>query len=93
MLAGPQAVFAWQESDYNLAVIFDNVAEARIDGGELELTWLPRPEWLVNLSYSENLYNYLEFVDRDLATQAIEQQTVFIDRTEEPLSAPGVSVP
>jgi outer membrane receptor protein involved in Fe transport len=72
------------DSQGNLAVVFDNVARARIDGGELELTWLPRPDWLANLSYSENRYNYLEFVDRDLAALAIQRQVVPIDRTDEP---------
>ncbi|MGH7856301.1 MAG: TonB-dependent receptor domain-containing protein, partial [Candidatus Binatia bacterium] len=72
------------DSQGNLAVVFDNVAEARIDGGELELTWLPQPRWLTNLAYSHNRYNYLEFVDRDLAALAIERREVEVDRTDEP---------
>ena len=71
------------DSASSLVVTTDNAGESMIEGGELEITWLPSPNWMLNFSYSNNNYKFEEFMDQDLAALAIEGRQVSIDRSDE----------
>ncbi len=66
-----------------LVVTTDNAGESIIEGGELEVTWLPGPNWMLSFSYSNNNYKFEEFMDQDLASLAILGQNVPVDRSDE----------
>ena len=74
------------DSGGNLAVIFRNAGEATIEGGEMELTWMPSPLVMINASYSDNNYEFQEFVDNDLLS-AVAGNFVPEDRTDETFPA------
>lgn len=72
------------DSSGALAIVFNNVGEAVIEGGELELTWFPSAQWMLNLSYSNNNYKFEEFLDADVFSQFLGV-TQIIDRSDENL--------
>lgn len=74
------------DSQGNLAVIFRNAGEAVIQGGEMELQWMPTPGLMINASYSHNNYEFKEFVDNDLLN-AVVGNLVPEDRTDEDFPA------
>lgn len=66
-----------------LAVTTENAGESMIEGGELELSWLPMPNLMISASYSNNNYKFTEFFDQDLKALAISGQSVVVDRSDE----------
>ena len=74
------------DSGGNLAVIFRNAGESTIEGGEMELTWMPSPLVMINASYSDNNYEFQQFVDNDLLN-AVAGNFVSEDRTDETFPA------
>lgn len=71
------------DSANTLVVSSQNAGEATIDGGELELQWLPSENLMLTLNYSNNNYEFVEFDDVDLVTLAKTGQQVAIDRSDE----------
>ncbi len=67
----------------NLAVTHQNAGESVIEGGELELTWMPSASLSVSLNYSNNNYRFTEFTEPDLITFALTGAKVPIDRSDE----------
>lgn len=78
-----QLITVGVDSANTLVVTSTNAGESMIEGGELELTWLPSPQLLFTFSYSNNNYKFLEFMDQDLASLAISGTSVPIDRSDE----------
>lgn len=77
-----QLIQTQTDSEQNLAVIFDNAGNSKIEGTELEIQWIPTPNMLVNFSASYNDYTFTEFSDRDLL-QAVLGNNQDVDRTDE----------
>ncbi len=71
------------DSGNGLIITSQNAGESVIEGGEMELTWLPSANWLLNFSYSNNNYRYEEFMDNDLLALASKAQFVPVDRSKE----------
>ena len=71
------------DSANSLIVTSQNAGEATIEGGELELTWLPTPNTMISLSYSNNNYSFVEFEDTALKPLALSGTAVPIDRSDE----------
>ncbi len=70
------------DSQQNLAVVFQNAGESSIEGGEMELFWLPSPQLLLTASYSNNNYKFTDYKHRDLLNHVV-QNTVIEDRSDE----------
>tara|TARA_R100000687_G_scaffold31023_1_gene25887 strand:+ start:437 stop:2998 length:2562 start_codon:yes stop_codon:yes gene_type:complete len=72
----------------NLAVTHQNAGESSIQGAELELSWMPSANWMINFNYSNNNYRFTEFTEPDLITLALTGEKIPIDRSDEefPLS-------
>ncbi|MBD2859563.1 TonB-dependent receptor [Spongiibacter sp. KMU-158] len=71
------------DSANGLIITSQNAGESIIEGGEVEMTWLPSENWMVNFSYSNNNYKYEEFMDNDLYSLAAKAQFVPVDRSQE----------
>ncbi|MGJ8687269.1 MAG: TonB-dependent receptor domain-containing protein, partial [Spongiibacteraceae bacterium] len=71
------------DSANSLIVTSQNAGESMIEGGELEIMWLPSVNTLVTFSYSNNNYKYTEFFDQDLAALALRGENVQVDRSDE----------
>ncbi|MFT5603813.1 MAG: iron complex outermembrane receptor protein [Paracoccaceae bacterium] len=78
-----QLITVGVDSANTLVVTSQNAGKSMIEGGELELSWLPTPHLMMSLSYSNNNYKFLEFMDQDLTTLAISGASVPIDRSDE----------
>ena len=78
-----QLITVKTDSANTLVVTSQNAGKSMIEGGEMELTWLPTPQLMMSLSYSNNNYKFLEFMDQDLASLAIAGNAVPIDRSDE----------
>ena len=78
-----QLITVGVDSANTLVVTSENAGKSMIEGGELEISWLPSANWLLTLSYSNNNYKFIEFQDQDLAALAISGQTVPVDRSDE----------
>lgn len=72
----------------NLAVTHQNAGESVIEGGELEVMWMPSAAVSISLNYSNNNYRFTEFTEPDLITLALTGEKVPVDRSDEefPLS-------
>ncbi len=70
------------DSSGAVGVIFKNVGQSVITGAEMELTWLPAPGWLVNVSTSRNEYDIEEFDDVDIVSLILGNPQT-IDRSDE----------
>lgn len=71
------------DSANSLIVTSQNAGESTIEGGEMELTWLPTMNTLITLSYSNNNYSFVEFEDTALLPLAVAGDSVAIDRSDE----------
>lgn len=65
-----------------VGVIFKNVGQSEITGAEMELTWLPAPGWLINISASHNEYDIKKFDDVDIVSLILGDPQM-IDRSDE----------
>lgn len=71
------------DSANSLIVTSQNAGESMVEGGELEIMWLPTANTLVSFSYSNNNYKFLEFQDQDMAALALRGEIVPVDRSDE----------
>jgi iron complex outermembrane recepter protein len=71
------------DSANSLVVTSQNAGESLIEGGELEVLWLPSENLAINFTYSNNNYKYNEFMDNDLAALALRGEFVPVDRSSE----------
>ncbi|WP_295873051.1 TonB-dependent receptor [uncultured Zhongshania sp.] len=71
------------DSANTLVVSSQNAGESMIEGGELELLWLPTENLMFSFNYSNNNYRFIEFDDFDLAELALKGQKVAVDRSDE----------
>ena len=71
------------DSANSLVVTSQNAGESTIDGGELEVLWLPSENMMLSFTYSNNNYKYDEFMDNDLAALALRGEFVPVDRSKE----------
>ncbi len=71
------------DSANNLAVVFTNAAEAKIEGYEIELMWMLNRNISINFGHSNNRYRYTDFTDLDLFELALRGKQVPLDRTSE----------
>ncbi len=78
-----QLITVKTDSANTLVVTSQNAGESVIEGGELELMWIPTAQMMVTLSYSNNNYKFKEFVDQDLTALATQGRSVEIDRSDE----------
>ena len=78
-----QLIQVQTDSDANLAVVFSNAGRSQVNGAELELSWLPTPEWMLSFNYSNNNYKFLEYEDLALTPIAIEGRREVVDRSDE----------
>ncbi len=69
-------------------VVFRNASETRIEGVELEWTWLPTDNLMVIATGSFNDYEYVSFDDTQFSTRALIAQTdlPLVDRSPEPFA-------
>ncbi|MCB1843011.1 MAG: TonB-dependent receptor, partial [Halioglobus sp.] len=69
-------------------VVFRNASKSRIEGIELEWTWMPLDGLLIMATGSFNDYEYLEFEDTQFSTRALVAQTELplVDRSAEPFA-------
>ncbi len=77
-----QLITVGVDSTNSLVVTSTNAGESEIAGGEMELSWLPTPDLLFSLSYSNNHYRFLEYSEFDLLDLILGRQTV-VDRSDE----------
>jgi outer membrane receptor protein involved in Fe transport len=78
-----QLITVGLDSANSLVVTAQNAGKSMIEGGEIEVLWLPSPAMLVSLSYSNNNYKFLEFDDVALTPLAVSGETVVLDRSDE----------
>ncbi|MFT5574638.1 MAG: iron complex outermembrane receptor protein [Bermanella sp.] len=78
-----QLIQVQTDSESNLAVIFSNAGRSQVNGAEMELSWLPTPEWMLTFNYSNNNYKFLEYKDLALTPIAIEGRREVVDRSDE----------
>ena len=78
-----QLITVGVDSANTLVVTSTNAGESEIEGGELELSWLPSPDWLITLSYSNNNYKFNEYNDQALLPLALRGEAVSVDRSDE----------
>ena len=71
------------DSNNNLVVIYQNAGQSEIQGGELELQWMPSAQLMVSVTASKNHYRFTKFDDNSLLEAALGRQ-VQIDRSDEP---------
>ena len=71
------------DSSGAIGTVFKNVGESVITGGEIEVTWLPTPNLLFNVSASRNDYDLKRFDDLDTLSLVVGSQ-VTVDRSDEP---------
>ncbi|MBQ0760109.1 MAG: TonB-dependent receptor [Zhongshania sp.] len=71
------------DSANSLVVTSQNAGESTIDGGELEVLWLPSENMMLSFTYSNNNYKYDEFMDNELAALALRGEFVPVDRSKE----------
>ena len=69
-------------------VVFRNASKSRIEGVELEWTWMPLDGLLLIATGSFNDYEYLEFDDTQFSTRALVAQSELplVDRSNEPFA-------
>ncbi|MDZ7784707.1 MAG: TonB-dependent receptor [Halioglobus sp.] len=69
-------------------VVFRNASKSRIEGLELEWTWMPLDGLLLTATGSFNDFEYLEFDDTQFSTQALVAQSDLpvVDRSAEPFA-------
>lgn len=70
----------------NTAVSMANAGKATIRGVELEMSMLPTPEFMIQLSYSYNNYSYDEFNDLEMLPLIVSGDRVPVDRSSEAFS-------
>ncbi|WP_414729734.1 TonB-dependent receptor [Zhongshania aliphaticivorans] len=78
-----QLITVGLDSANSLVVTSQNAGKSMIEGGEIEILWLPSPEMLVSLTYSNNNYKFLEFDDVALTPLAVSGEKVVLDRSDE----------
>ena len=78
-----QLITVKTDSANTLVVTSQNAGKSMIEGGEMELMWLPSPQAMITFSYSNNNYKFKEFLDQDLTALAVRGQNVTIDRSDE----------
>jgi len=69
-------------------VVFRNASETRIEGLELEWTWLPVDDLMIIATGSFNDFEYVSFDDTQFSTRALIAQTPLpvVDRSSEPFA-------
>lgn len=77
-----QLITVGVDSTNSLVVTSTNAGRSKINGAELEVSWLPVANLLISLSYSNNNYQFLEYQELDLLDLVLGTETV-VDRSDE----------
>jgi iron complex outermembrane receptor protein len=80
---GMQLITSGVDSVGTLVVTTQNAGESTIKGVEAELTWMVTADTVVNFSFSDNNYEFVEFEDRDFRTLATTGEVRTLDRSDE----------
>lgn len=71
------------DSSGTFIVAFQNAARSKIEGVEMEASWLPIRDLMLTLSYSHNNYTFIDFTEPNLRTLAISGERDIVDRSDE----------